>query len=214
MQKEEIIRLIDTGRRPKPDFNVFSMSNTKLKKDGIAVFSLPQGDTCPFAGECLKFCYAKKGNYRFANVKKSYLRNYELALSDKFVDVVNRSVHAMPNAKFFRIHSSGDYFNTKYISKWFQVFRANPDKVFYSYTKSMQLFKHMTMPDNFILIQSEGTKNDSVYMDYDKPFARIFRDPVELTEAVASGKFLDASDSDLQAIKAGLLGLNVALKYH
>ena len=90
----------------------------------------------------------------------------------------------------------------------------NPDRIFYAYTKSMILFKNVDLPRNFVLIQSEGTKNDDLYLDYNKPFARVFNTAEELNKAINTGLFLDASNSDLQAVKAVLNGLNVALIKH
>jgi hypothetical protein len=215
MTPQEIIAKIETNPQIMPFLNVvFSTENAKLKKNNIASFDLPKGSTCPFAGECLKYCYAGKGSYRFPNVTKKYLKNYERSLTDNFVEIVERSILGLPNIQFFRIHSSGDFYSAKYVAKWLSIASRNKSKIFYAYTKSMVYFKDVELPENFILIQSEGTINDNKYLDYSKPFARIFNTKIELLEAVESGNFLDASKNDLNAIKAVLLGKNIGLLKH
>jgi len=209
-----ILKLIENNETINFKNTLFGTNNSKLKKNNIASFDLPQGHTCPFAGECLKFCYAAKGSYRYPAVKNKYSKNYEASLKDTFVDEANESIKALPNVKFYRVHSSGDYYNTNYIKKWVEIAKANPTKVFYSYTKSIILFKHIETPENLVIIQSEGTKKDSTYLDYNKPFARIFNDKNELVDAVNSGNFIDASNNDLNAIKAALTGKNIALLKH
>jgi hypothetical protein len=209
-----ILKLIEENKTNNFKNELFGTSNSKLKKQNVASFDLPQGHTCPFAGECLKFCYAAKGSYRYPAVKNKYARNYEASLRDDFVEVANNSIKALPNIKFFRIHTSGDYYNKKYIQKWIEIAKANKDRVFYSYTKSVILFKGIELPENLIINQSEGTKKDSIYIDYSKTFVRIFDNKLDLMDAVASGKFLDASENDLESVRANLLGLNVALLKH
>lgn len=214
MRDKDILKLIENSKQNKFVNSIFGTSNQKLAKQNIASFDLPQGHTCPFAGECLKFCYAAKGNYKFPTVKNKYSKNYEASLKDNFVEIANNSIKALPNIDFFRIHSSGDYYNKKYIAKWIEIARQNPKKVFYSYTKSIILFKDFDPPSNLVIIQSEGTIKDSIYLDKSKPFARIFKTKNDLLDAVATGNFLDASQNDLNCIKAKLLNKNIALLKH
>jgi hypothetical protein len=215
MKRKDILTLISKVKSEDVRKNVFfGTNNAKLKAQGIISFDLPQGHTCPFAGDCLKFCYAKRGNYGYPQVKNKYAFNYKESLLDSFVSKANESLQAVGWAKFVRIHSSGDFYNKKYILKWIEIINLNPNIVFYAYTKSIILFKDITLPSNFVLIQSEGTKKDSIYLNYDKPFARIFYDRNELADAIASGKWIDASKEDLNAIKGALTGKNVALFKH
>lgn len=209
-----ILKAIENNKTLNFKNLVFSTTNAKLSKNNIASFNLPQGSTCPFAGGCLKFCYAAKGNYRFTHVKKKYIKNYELSLHDNFINIVNDSIKALPNVLFYRIHSSGDFYSKKYVLKWVEIATQNPKKVFYAYTKSIQLFKNIVLPDNFIVIQSLGTKNDKKYIDYSKPYAKIFDTLSELETAVESGKFIDSHINDLNAIKAAIKNKNVALLKH
>ena len=65
--------------------------NSKLKKTSIENnarvlnFSLPAYKTitgktvCPFAKDCIKYCYAQKGNYRYPSVVKGLNNRYNLS---------------------------------------------------------------------------------------------------------------------------------------
>jgi hypothetical protein len=189
MTNNDILNFIETNDTINFKNTLFGTTNAKLKKQNIASFDLPQGHTC-------------------------HSNNYEASLKDSFVNEANQSIKALPNIKFYRVHSSGDYYNKKYIAKWLEIAKENPTKIFYSYTKSIILFKGLELPENLIIIQSEGTKKDSVYLDYSKTFARIFEDKNELLDAVNSGKYIDASKNDLNAVKAALTGKNIALLKH
>jgi hypothetical protein len=61
-----------------------------------------------------------------------------------------------------RVHVGGDYFTVKYLQAWIEVAKRNPDKVFYSYSKSLHLFKQFDLPDNLVLTASRGGKYDDL----------------------------------------------------
>ena len=72
------------------------LKNTSLiNKARILNFSLPAYKTqnnkmvCPFAKDCVKYCYAQKGNYRFPSVKKGLNNRYELSKKEEFVTIMN-----------------------------------------------------------------------------------------------------------------------------
>ena len=79
----------------------------------------------------------------------------------------------------------------------------------------MKITNQFDLPENFILIQSEGSINDSKFIDYKKPFARIFKNNIELLEANDDkNTFIDCSKSDLEAIKAAIQNKNIGLIKH
>ena len=85
----------------------------------------------------------------------------------------------------------------KYIKKWIAIAQAMPHIRFYSYTKSIPLFLHITMPDNFDIIYSEGGKRDDL-IDYKKHrHCRIFDD----VEALEAAGYVNAMKSDVMATK-------------
>ena len=71
--------------------------NSKLKRTskelglrvfnfGIPAYKSASGKlTCPFADECVKFCYAKKGAYVWSNVQPAFEKRYQLSKTDDFV---------------------------------------------------------------------------------------------------------------------------------
>lgn len=65
-------------------------------------------------------------------------------------------------AEYIRIHSSGDFYNERYLLAWFNLCRMNPTKRFYAYTKSVALVKKHweSKPENLHVIFSYGGKED------------------------------------------------------
>ena len=61
-----------------------------------------------------------------------------------------------------RVHVGGDYFNVKYLQAWIEVAKRNPDKIFYSYSKSLHFFKQFALPENLVLTASRGGKYDDM----------------------------------------------------
>jgi hypothetical protein len=63
-----------------------------------------------------------------------------------------------------RVHVGGDYFSRNYFLAWCLVAERNPDKVFYSYTKSLPIIGGIPKPDNLVLTASRGGKWDNLLM--------------------------------------------------
>ena len=61
-----------------------------------------------------------------------------------------------------RVHVGGDYFNRNYFMAWCLVAERNPDKVFYSYTKSLAVLAGIPKPENLVLTASRGGKHDNL----------------------------------------------------
>ena len=61
-----------------------------------------------------------------------------------------------------RVHVGGDYFSAEYLKAWIEVAKRNPNKVFYSYSKSLHLFKQFALPSNLVLTASRGGKYDEL----------------------------------------------------
>ena len=193
--------------------------NTKLKKTSlenyarVLNFSIPAYKsldgkvTCPFAKDCVKYCYAQRGNYRFSNVKKGQQKRYELTKTDNFVPIMNANI-MLERPTHVRIHDSGDFYSIKYLNKWIQIARDNKDVIFYAYTKSIKFFRGIKLPKNMKIIFSEGSKIDNL-IDYTRDrHAKIFRGKNALQDLLDAG-YINASDNDLNAIqdnkKVGLI---------
>jgi hypothetical protein len=94
-----------------------------------------------------------------------------------------------------RVHDSGDFYNQEYVDKWADIARANPDKKFYAYTKSLHLdLKKLHNITNFHVIQSVGGDHDDK-VDTKMPHAYVFPSKAALKAA----GYEDASDSDAPA---------------
>jgi len=163
--------------------------------------------TCPFAKDCIKYCYAKKGSFIWTNTKKAYERRF---LITKDAELFNyKLTEAIERRKptHIRIHDSGDFYNRDYVLQWFEIVRKFSNVVFYAYTKSKMLFDEFDfLPENFNLIYSLGSRFDNlINQDIDR-HSKIFQSEAELLKA----GYINASNNDLKAIeptnnKIGLL---------
>tara|TARA_R100000541_G_scaffold24676_1_gene34323 strand:+ start:91 stop:693 length:603 start_codon:yes stop_codon:yes gene_type:complete len=187
---------------------------SKINKTKIFNFSIPAYKTksgkitCPFAKECIKYCYAQKGNYtRFPIVKQLMEQKYEITKQDNFNTLMNEEIKKK-KAKYIRIHDSGDFYSIKYLLKWVDIANANKEIIFYAYTKSIKFFKgEVNIPKNLKIIFSEGSKTDNLINTIKDRHARIFKD---LTTLLNAG-YIDASNNDLKAITTNK---KVGLVYH
>ena len=194
------------------------LKNTSLmNRARILNFSLPAYKTqnnkmvCPFAKDCVKYCYAQKGNYRYPSVKKGLNNRYELSKKDEFITIMNANI-LLERPTHVRIHDSGDFYSVEYLNKWVQIAKDNKEVIFYAYTKSIPFFKrtkemntNFLLPKNLIIIFSEGSKKDNLINTDTDRHSRIFKD---INEMIKQG-YVNASDNDLNAItnnkKVGLL---------
>ena len=193
--------------------------NKKLKKTSIANnkrvlnFSLPAYKTesgktvCPFAKDCIKYCYAQKGNYRYPSVKKGLNKRYELSKTKNFVPMMNATI-TLERPTHVRIHDSGDFYSVEYLNKWLEIAKQNKDVIFYAYTKSIKFFINgLKLPENLKIIFSEGSKTDNLIDTKKHRHAKIFNSVADLLNA----GYINASDNDLNAITNNK---KVGLVYH
>tara|TARA_R110002020_G_C16197381_1_gene765990 strand:+ start:113 stop:712 length:600 start_codon:yes stop_codon:yes gene_type:complete len=193
--------------------------NAKLKKTSIENnmrvlnFSLPAYKTitgktvCPFAKDCIKYCYAQKGNYKYPSVIKGLNNRYELSKTDEFIPKMNATI-ILERPTHVRIHDSGDFYSPEYLNKWVQIANDNKEVIFYAYTKSIKFFiDGLKLPKNLKIIFSEGSKTDNLINTSKHRHARIFKSK-ELLQAAG---YINASDNDLKAITDNK---RVGLVYH
>ena len=167
----------------------FGNPNDKLKKMvkrlGVTLktFTLPAGHTCPGAKDCLSRadrvtgkikdgpdtefrCFAASAEAVYPSLRNMVWHNFELikdALKNGVDDLANLICESLPK-KFdvLRVHVGGDYFSEKYLQAWIEVAKRNPDKVFYSYSKSLHFMKKYALPSNLVLTASRGGKYDEL----------------------------------------------------
>lgn len=183
--------------------------NIRLYNFGISAFKSHSTGavTCPFAKDCIKFCYARKGSFIWSNTKKAYEKRYLLTkepylFKAKITEAIKRR-----KATHIRIHDSGDFYNRNYILQWFEIMRQFEDVTFYAYTKSKMLFDEFEfLPPNFTVIYSLGSRFDNLIDQESDRHSKIF---YSLEELEKQG-YINASNNDLNAIdptnnKIGLL---------
>ena len=182
--------------------------NSKLKKTskalgvrvfnfGIPAYKSASGKlTCPFADECVKFCYARKGAYIWGNVKPAFEKRYELSKTDQFVGAMyNEIVKKKPD--YVRVHDSGDYYSKAYLKKWIDIALLFPEVKFYSYTNSVLMLKAAVLPSNFDIIFSDsGKQRNHINAIHDR-HTKIFKSEADLEQA----GYANASKVDLYATK-------------
>jgi hypothetical protein len=163
-----------------------SKGNAKLSKDTL-ILSLPAGLTCPGSNNCKAWvtlkddkrvlnrgnetvftCFAASEELRYPNVYKS--RRYNFDLINGYVlkndlkgltDLINRSIQAnRKNITKVRIHESGDFYHPLYLQAWLNVAKLNKDIKFYCYSKSLDFFLEVLLPNNFYMVASYGGRYD------------------------------------------------------
>jgi hypothetical protein len=124
-------------------------------------------NTCPGAGACQLFCYARKGGYVMFKESSMYAAqalNFLVNDPPGYMVVVNKEIQNLKGKTdkhgirlVVRWHDAGDFFSKEYLNLAFNVARQNPDVKFYAYTKVADVAT-ANKPDNFIVNFSSGSK--------------------------------------------------------
>ena len=171
----------------------------------VISFNLPAVKTCPGAGYCKSFCFAKVGCFQFRNVQENYLENYLETLESNFASNFMNKINLI-NFDILRFHDSGDIYNQSYLEKIKKIAAKIPNKIVYMYTKSLHLnFDHV--PSNMHVVQSLGGKYDKL-VNLKRSHSRVF--PSEIS-AIAAGYKLSPDGSDILAIDGTV---KIGLVYH
>ncbi len=198
-----------------------SKGNKKLPKT-TGIISLPAGITCPGSNTCkawavmndktnkrelkrgdesLFTCFAASEELRYPNVFNSRRYNYNLINSyvikkdlKGLTDLINRSIQAnRKNINKVRIHESGDFFNIIYLKAWLNVAKLNKDLKFYCYSKSLNFFLEVLLPNNFYMVASYGSRHD--YLIDQGYFPKYSKVVFSEDEAKRLGLEIDKDDS-------------------
>jgi hypothetical protein len=210
----------------EPDMLYFSLNNVKLAGTKTAAFSLPAGYSCPGAKDCLawwdrdkkklidgkhqKFrCFAASLEAAFPSVAKSVDNNLRKLKTAKTVESMADLIHrSLPSAFYenIRVHADGDFFSADYFMAWMAVAARYPERTFYAYTKSLQIWiKHKAIvPPNFVLTASKGGKWDMQIAINNLRYAEVVYHP---EEAEKLGLKIDHDDSLARDANAGNFGL-------
>jgi len=126
--------------------NLLTQGNTKLGKV-IWTFNLMAIDTCPGKSKlCESICYADRYTTHYPSCGPKYESNLKAAESNSFVDDISKELKK--GIAVCRIHSSGDFYNAKYIRKWISIIKRFPHIRFYAYTRSWNVKRlHKALKD-------------------------------------------------------------------
>lgn len=190
----------------------------KLGIAKIKAFNQLPGLTCPGKGDCFNWCFALSGMTSMPDQMNSYAENLGAAERDDFVERVNKQIKAMKatpttlNGKTYkkvvRIHAYGDFHTPKYVNKWREITKENPDVFFYAYTKSFYMKPmqswlediHDGKQTNVKIIQSHGSKfDDKINPKY--PIAQVYdnEDAIKGHKGKGKEKLAHCSDNDIVA---------------
>ena len=135
-------------------------------------------DTCPGAGACKIYCYARKGGYvqwKSTSMSQTRVLNYLLNDPQGFKTQLSSEIkkeynkYNPKNTKVvIRWHDAGDFFSPDYLSLAYSVAKENPNVDFYAYTK-MSSVATGNKPDNFKINFSGGaTPEQEKKVDFTK----------------------------------------------
>lgn len=124
-------------------------------------------NTCPGAGACKVYCYAKKGGYiqyMPASTTQTRQLNFLLNNPDGYKSMLSDEIRSefLKNKKkgvktVIRWHDSGDFFSPDYLALAYSVAKMFPEVDFYAYTKMADVAKG-DKPSNFKTNFSMGAK--------------------------------------------------------
>ena len=129
--------------------------------------------TCPFAGECKKWCYAMKGGYiqykassinstRAINFLMNHFDEFKAQLQSELAEEIRKNKKSNTQT-ILRWHDAGDFMSPSYLLMAYDVARSTPDVIHYAYTKNIPLVRKLAdkKPDNFIFNFSFGGALDT-----------------------------------------------------
>ena len=156
-----------------------SITNSKLG-DKIPSLNLPTS-VCRSDAPCKKGCYAKKGNWLFANVVKSLENNLQEFNNNKeqfFDDIIDFINNGDIIYKFFRWFSSGDIVNKDFFNGMVKVANQCKDTKFLCFTKKFSIvndyLKENELPNNLRIVFSGWDKDFTIDNPYNLPTTYVF----------------------------------------
>ncbi len=213
--------------------NDAELSEYLTDKRKVYSLDLLSGYSCPFAEACLSKavvqpngkrkiqdgrntqfrCFSASQEVQYTNVYNLRKHNFDSLRkmsTGEMIDLINNSLPK--NAGIVRIHVAGDFFNQQYMEAWYSVAVANPDKLFYAYTKSLRFWHSINefpILHNFVLTASYGGRDDWRIDEYDMRFAKVV-----YSEQEAHDLGLAIDHDDTHAAKPSLRNESFALLLH
>jgi hypothetical protein len=156
--------------------------------------------TCPGAGECQVYCYARKGGYRMfpaSSMSSSQALNFLLNHPDEYMEMFDSEVKKAKTRAdknnitlFVRIHDAGDFFSKEYYDLSMSVADKNPDVRFYFYSKIGDIVTIANKRANEVGQFSPGAKKGEIRkVQSAKDQGQSIKDAITLDEKFFDGLF-------------------------
>lgn len=162
-----------------------SVSKHNSKLGVIPSVSLPPVLSCRERCPCSDDCYARKGRFRFKNVKDSLRKNYDFYKESptEYFDSVKRAINnGFFSYKYFRWHAAGDIPDEKYWLGMIRLAQELEETSFLCFTKKFELINDYvrhggSIPTNLNVVFSAWGKDLMVENPYQFPVAYVkFKD--------------------------------------
>ena len=186
-------------------------------KRRVYSFDLLSGHSCPFAKNCLSKvvvgdsgkrsisdgkwtefrCFSASQEVVYSNTYSLRKGNFDLLRKLDRRQIADALQDSMPsNLGICRLHVGGDLFRSAYLLAWLDVARANPDRLYYAYTKSIRYWvthrQRIEDTPNLVLTASYGGRDDALI---DAHGLRSVRVVYSEKEASDQGLPIDHDDS-------------------
>ena len=203
-------------------------------KRRVYSFDLLSGHSCPFAKECLAKvvvdasgkrtivdgkwakhrCFSGSTEVQYPSVYKLRKGNFDLLRKLDRRQIAEALQDAMPhNLGIARLHVGGDLFKPGYLQAWIDVAQANPDRLYYAYTKSLRYWithrKRIESTPNLVLTASYGGRDDALIEQHGLRSVRVV-----YTEQEASDQGLPIDHDDSHAADPTQRDTSFALLIH
>lgn len=159
-----------------------SLTNSKLGGQ-IPSVNLPPILTCRKNAPCSSLCYARKGNFCYANVKKSHLDNLEHYQKNpkNYFDSIIAFLNGLTVYKLFRWHSAGDIVDMQYLEGIIRVANECPQTKFLCFTKKWELVNRYCKENSINIDENYGPLLPSnlkiVFSMWDKEYNNTVENP-------------------------------------
>ena len=177
-------------------------------------------NTCPGAGACRVYCYAKKGGYvqwKASSLSQSRVLNYLLndwqGFKSKVLSEIKSYSNNGKNKLVIRWHDSGDFISPKYLQLAYDIAKETPNVTHYAYTKMVGMVSASTKPDNFVFNYSQGAIapeekliNTKIHKHSVVVPKQVFQDLITKDE---NGRWMPKSPADEDRLKE-----KISLKYN
>ena len=186
-------------------------------KRRVYSFDLLSGHSCPFAKNCLSKvavnasgkrsiqdgmwtqfrCFSASQEVVYPSVYTLRKGNFDRLRKLGRYQIAEALQNAMPdNLGICRLHVGGDLFSPRYLQAWIDVAQANPDRLYYAYTKSLRYWvahrPRIESTPNLVLTASYGGRDDALI---DQHGLRSVRVVYTEQEALDQGLPIDHDDS-------------------